>query len=155
MNESLASDASGDSRARPGQPVVRLGARDILTEPLGPDFSDDGLPDPYRRIGRHCMWALVYGQPLTHGEFACTHAGECPSGCQKLPDVPPATPYAPSPAWDAWQAFMRGCHHWTVPTQPIPEPDPGVTLRARGSWNQHTIVSEPLGIQPLAGMRAP
>jgi hypothetical protein len=114
---------------------------------------EDGLPDPVAKWGRHVRWVLIYGQPLTHGEWACTHEGACPPGCTKLPDVPHANPYAASPAWDAWQAFMRGCHHWTIPTQPVPEPETGVTLRARGSWNQFACVSEPIEIQPLPGMK--
>jgi len=49
-----------------------------------PDFSDDGLPDPFRTYGGHVAFVFLLGVPLTHGDWTRTHEGECPSGCRKL-----------------------------------------------------------------------
>src|SRR5437773_5024605 len=90
------------------------------------------LPDPLSRWGRHVRWVCVAGVPVGHGDWTRTHAGQCPPGCTRLPDVPQANPYARSPAWDAWAAYIRGMPR--MPSKPIEPPETGVTLRNRGGW---------------------
>ncbi len=65
-----------------------------LAEPPGPDLSDDGLPDPYRTIGRHVTTICVAGVPVGHGEWTRTHESQCPPGCRPLP---PSAPVATGP----------------------------------------------------------
>jgi hypothetical protein len=147
MNVLTASEPRIDAnKGSDPQPVVRLGAVGTwLDAPLaGPEFSDDGLPDPIARWGRHVRWAFLAGSPVSHSEWARTHDGQCPRGCGLISEVPHANPFAASPAWDAWQAFLRGCRG------PI-EPEPQPSLRQRGGWNAHSCIvpEEPLVVMPM------
>ncbi len=142
-------DSGGENKGSTPHGVVSVDTAGLPTwlNVPGPDFSDDGLPDPYHTIGRHVTVVCVAGVPVGHGEWTRTHAGQCP-GCTTLPTVPHANPYARSPAWEAWQAFMRGMPR--LPSaRPVEPPETGVTLRNKGGWNQYSCVppaGDPYGI---------
>jgi hypothetical protein len=124
-------------------PQVVLGAGVGLPAWLdvpGPDFSDDGLPDPLACWGRHVRGVCVAGVPVGHGAWTRTHGGRCPPLCHRLPEGAPANPWGPSPAWDAWQAFMRGQPR--IPVRPVEPPETEITLHNRGGWNQYACVTD-------------
>src|SRR5690349_6598655 len=70
-----------------------------LEEPSGPDFTDDGLPDPFRRVGNHVVWVMLHGIPLTHSQWWATHDHQCPPGCRPLPE---GAPVATGPTHSFW-----------------------------------------------------
>ena len=141
-----------------GQAMVRLGTAGLpawLKVP-GPDLSDDGLPDPLRRIGNHIMWVLLRGIPLTHQDWTATHGGQCPRGCRPLPEGAPVATgpthrwYTPETDPAVRQAIREAIARAEGAPLDVPmEREVLLPLRADG-WNGYSCVvpEEPLPVMP-------